>query len=149
MLSKFTGPLLCTYNTTVDCGFSVYALQYNKQFDWKNQVNILSKKDKKFSYTPTLKIVHTKNFEIPPNFSNSHALSTVNARIHSPLRRNYKMRAKSESSPPIWKHCDADVRQTTCGLWLLETEAPPWNVTKVRNDSLCEPWWSWWYFANG
>jgi len=23
------------------------------------------------------------------------------------------------------------------------------NVTKVRNCSLCEPWWSWWDFATG
>jgi len=24
-----------------------------------------------------------------------------------------------------------------------------WNITKIRNCSFCEPWWSWWDFATG
>jgi len=34
----------------------------------------------------------------------------------------------------VWceKHYDAAVGQNTCGRWLLEAEAPPQNVTKVR-----------------
>ena len=35
--------------------------------------------------------------------------------------------------------------QSTCGRWLLETEASSKNVTKVRNHYFCKPWWSWWY----
>ena len=69
--------------------------------------------------------------------------------ISVPLWRNYKMIWKfgNFATLDFWKRCDAAVSQTTSGRLLLETESLPWNVTKVHNCSLCEPWWSWWDFA--
>jgi len=32
---------------------------------------------------------------------------------------------------------------------LLKTQAALYNDTKVRNCSICKPWWSWWDVATG